>query len=375
MRNAIVNPFVCQGYESPRYFCDREAETKKMLNSLYNGRNITLISPRRLGKTGLIWNVFHHIQSENKDAICLYIDIFPTQNQHDLVNMLGAAVFNNALSRGKAFGKKVMKFLGALRPVVGVDAMTGLPNVTLNTDPTQAEMSLKSIFSLLGNLDKEVFVAIDEFQQITEYPESGTEALLRSHIQFLHNVHFIFSGSKKHMMSEMFLSPKRPFYQSTDIMNLLPLEEETYYEFANGFFEGKGGHLDREVFHELYATFDGYTWYIQSVLNRLYENFKKVDAVQQLRTIILSVTESKAPQYEYLMQMLTGNQYAVLRAMAREGVTKEPTGKDFLKKYKLPSASSVKTAMETLIDKELVYRLPDGYIVYDRFMGIWLSRL
>lgn len=375
MRNAIVNPFVCQGYESPRYFCDREAETKNMLKSLYNGRNITLISPRRLGKTGLIWNVFHHIQSENKDAICLYIDIFPTQNQHDLVNMLGAAVFNNALSRGKAFGKKVMKFLGALRPVVGVDTMTGLPNVTLNTDPTQAEMSLKSIFSLLGNLDKEVFVAIDEFQQITEYPESGTEALLRSHIQFLHNVHFIFSGSKKHMMSEMFLSPKRPFYQSTDIMNLLPLEEETYYEFANGFFEGKGGHLDREVFHELYATFDGYTWYIQSVLNRLYENFKKVDAVQQLRTIILSVTESKAPQYEYLMQMLTGNQYAVLRAMAREGVTKEPTGKDFLKKYKLPSASSVKTAMETLIDKELVYRLPDGYIVYDRFMGIWLSRL
>ena len=230
-----------------------------MLDSLYNGRNITLISPRRLGKTGLIWNAFHHIQAENKDAICLYIDIFPTQNQHELVDMLGTAVLNNALSRGKAFEKKVMKFLGALRPVVGIDHMTGLPNVTLNTDPTQADMSLKSIFSLLGNLDKEVFVAIDEFQQITEYPESGTEALLRSHIQFLRNVHVIFSGSKQHMMSEMFLSPKRPFYQSTDIMNLLPLEEETYYQFANGFFEGKGGYLDRDVFHELYAVFDGYT--------------------------------------------------------------------------------------------------------------------
>lgn len=375
MKNLTINPFVCHGYESQKYFCDREVETKNMLKSLQNGRNITLISPRRLGKTGLIWNTFHHIQSENKDAICLYMDIFPTQNQHELVNMLGAAVLNNALSRGKAFGKKVMKFLGALRPVVGVDPMTGLPNVTLNTDPTQADMSLKSIFSLLGTLDKEVFVAIDEFQQITEYPESGTEALLRSHIQFLHNVHFIFSGSKQHLMSEMFLSPKRPFYQSTDIMNLLPLEEETYYGFANGFFEGKGGHLDREVFHELYATFGGYTWYIQSVLNRLYESFKKVDSVQQLRATILSVTESKAPQYEYLKQMLTSNQFAVLRAIAREGLATEPTGKDFLKKHKLPSASSVKTAMETLTDKELVYRLPEGYIVYDRFLGIWLSRL
>lgn len=375
MKNLTINPFVCHGYESPKYFCDREVETKNMLKSLQNGRNITLISPRRLGKTGLIWNAFHHIQSENKDAICLYMDIFPTQNQHELVNMLGAAVLNNALSRGKAFGKKVMKFLGALRPVVGVDPMTGLPNVTLNADPTQADMSLKSIFSLLGTLDKEVFLAIDEFQQITEYPESGTEALLRSHIQFLHNVHFIFSGSKQHLMSEMFLSPKRPFYQSTDIMNLLPLEEETYYGFANGFFEGKGGHLDREVFHELYATFGGYTWYIQSVLNRLYESFKKVDSVQQLRATILSVTESKAPQYEYLTQMLTSNQFAVLRAIAREELATEPTGKDFLKKHKLPSASSVKTAMETLTDKELVYRLPEGYIVYDRFLGIWLSRL
>lgn len=375
MSDKIANPFVCQGYESPRYFCDREEETKNILNTLYNGRNITLISPRRLGKTGLIWNAFHHIQTENKDAPCLHVDIFPTQSQHEFVDMLGSAVLNNALSRGKAFGKKVMKFLGALRPVVGIDHMTGFPNVTLNTDPAQAEMSLKSIFSLLGNLEREVFVAIDEFQQINEYPEGGTEALLRSHIQFLRNVHFIFSGSKQHLMSEMFLSPKRPFYQSTDILNLMPLDEEVYYGFANAFFKGKGGHLDRDFFHELYSTFDGYTWYIQSVLNRLYEGGKKADSVELLRGTILSVTESKAPQYEYLTQMLTGNQFAVLRAIAKKGVAKEPTGKEFLKKYKLPSSSSVKTALEMLVDKELVYRLPVGYIVYDRFLGIWLRRL
>lgn len=375
MRNFIANPFICQGYEGPKYFCDRDEETKNILSSLYNGRNITLISPRRLGKTGIIWHTFHHIQSENKDAICLYLDIFPTQSQHELVNMLGTKVLNNALSRGKAFGKKVMKFLGSLRPVVGIDHMTGFPNVTVNTDPTQAEMSLKNIFSLLKSLDKEVFIAIDEFQQLTQYPEKGTEALIRSHIQFLPNVHFIFSGSKQHLMSEMFLSPQRPFYQSTDIINLLPLEEEIYYRFANAFFEGRGGHLDHEVFRELYSTFDGYTWYIQSVLNRLYECCRKVESVEQLRSTILSVTASKAPQYEYLKQMLTVNQFAILRAIAWEGMVVEPTGKEFLKKYKLPSASSVNTALTTLTDKELVYRMPGGYIVYDRFLGIWLSRL
>ena len=44
------NPFVSQGYISPEYFCDRQQETDLMLNHFKNGRNITLVSPRRIGK-------------------------------------------------------------------------------------------------------------------------------------------------------------------------------------------------------------------------------------------------------------------------------------------------------------------------------------
>jgi AAA+ ATPase superfamily predicted ATPase len=195
MNRKNTNPFIYQGYNGPEYFCDREEETRSMASALYNGRNITLISPRRLGKTGLIWHTFQHIQSENRDAICLYIDIFPTKNQQELASMLGSAVLNTAMSKGKAFGKKVLDLMAAMRPVVGMDSMTGLPNVTVNIDPTQSEVSLGRIFNQLNHLEKEVFVAIDEFQQIAAYPETGTEALLRSHIQFLNNVHFVFSGS------------------------------------------------------------------------------------------------------------------------------------------------------------------------------------
>ena len=318
-------------------------------------------------------HTFQHILSENKDALCLYIDIFPTKNQHEFVNMLGTEVLNTALSKGKAFGRKVLDFMGALRPVVGIDDMTGLPNVTVNIDPKESEISLKNTFNQLNRLDKEIFIAIDEFQQITTYPENGTEALLRSNIQFLRNIHFIFSGSKQHLMSEMFVSPQRPFYQSTDIMNLTPIEESTYYQFANNFFENKGGHIDREVFHKLYTNFDGYTWYIQSILNRLYECHKAVETPEQLHSAILSVTASKAPQYESLSQFLTINQFAVLKAIARDGIVKEPTGKDFMKRHRLASASSIKTVLETLLEKELAYRQPEGYIVYDRFLNQHLN--
>ena len=375
MKKKIVNPFICQGYESPKYFCDRIEETEIMTSTLYNGRNITLISPRRLGKTGLIWNTFHHIKSENKDAIGIYIDIFPTKNQSEFVRMLGTAVLNETLSKSKMLGKKMLEMLGSLRPVLGVDSLTGMPNVTLNVDPTQTEMTMRNIFTYLNKIQREVFIAIDEFQQINEYPESGTEALLRSYIQFSHNIHFVFSGSKKHIMSEMFTSPQRPFYQSTDVLNLAPLNEETYYQFANNFFETNKGGLDREVFRELYDTYDGYTWYVQSVLNRLYEKFRIVSSSAQLRETILNVVESKKPQYESLVMFLTDNQFSLLRAVAKERVAEQPMGKEFIKKHGLSGSSSVKTALDVLCEKELLYRMPEGYIVYDRFMNQWLQRI
>ena len=375
MKKKVVNPFICQGYESPEYFCDRIEETEIMTSTLYNGRNITLISPRRLGKTGLIWNTFHHIKSENKDAICIYIDIFPTKSQSEFVRILGTAVLNETLSKSKMLGKKMLEMLGSLKPVLGVDALTGMPNVTLNVDPTQSEMTIRNIFTYLNKIQREVFIAIDEFQQINEYPESGTEAMLRSYIQFSHNIHFVFSGSKKHIMSEMFTSPQRPFYQSTDMLNLAPLNEETYYQFANNFFETNKGGLDREVFRELYDTYDGYTWYVQSVLNRLYEKFRTVSSSAQLRETILNVVESKKPQYESLVMFLTDNQFSLLRAVAKERVAEQPMGKEFIKKHGLSGSSSVKTALDVICEKELLYRMPEGYIVYDRFMNQWLQRI
>lgn len=374
MARKNVNPFVCQGYIGKDFFCDRESETETLSKILYNGRNVTLISPRRLGKTGLILHTFDHIRAANKDAVCIYIDIFPTKSQSELTRMMGEAVLNEAMSKGRQIGKRVLSMLGSLRPIIGIDQLTGRPNVTIAVDPAQSETTLRSIFDYMKGQQKEFFVAIDEFQQITTYPETGTEALLRSHVQFAPNIHFIFSGSKQHLMAEMFVSPQRPFFQSTELMNLKPLDEQVYFLFANRFFTARGGDLDREVFHVLYSTFDGYTWYIQTVLNRLYEAFRTVNNVAQLNETILDIVDSKVPQFESLAQFMTDNQFSLLRAIAKEGLVEKPLGKDFIKKYRLPGASSVKTALDMLTDKELAYRQSLGYIVYDRFLALWLRR-
>lgn len=369
----LENPFVYKGYDGPAYFCDREKETENLISALKNGRNITLLSPRKIGKTGLIKHVFNRISSTEKDAVCIYVDIFSTQNLHDFVQVLGAAIVDEALRREKSLMSKVLDAFKAWRPVVTVDVLTGMPSLSLNIDSTSDEYTLKSIFDYLKSSKKKVYVAIDEFQQVAYYPEKGTEALLRSHVQFS-NAGFIFSGSRQHLMAEMFNSPQRPFYQSTEFMNLQPIPEDVYYEFASRFFEAKKGSLSQEVFHDIYQRFDGYTWYIQLMMNRLYEGNKRITELHQATDAIIAVLATLTPQYEMLMTFLTSNQVNLLKAIAKEGKVEQPQSNEFIKRNDLPSPSSVKAALDVLVDKELVYTQPDGYIIYDRLLNLWLQR-
>lgn len=370
----LRNPFINQGYVSPDYFCDREKETELMLNHFDNERNITLISPRRIGKTGLIKHVFYLIERQDKNAICLYIDIFATKNLQDFTEMFGAAVISALAKKERSFMQKAAALLGSLRPVISSDPFTGMPKMSITVDPSRAQLTISQIFDLLGSTRRNIYIAIDEFQQIANYPETGTEALLRSHIQFTNGVHFIFAGSRFHLMTEMFGSPQRPFFQSTEMMGLEPLDREVYYQFANQFFEKKRGSFDQGAFNHLYDCFEGHTWYIQSVLNRLYENCVHVKSIDDVNREIVHLVDSKSPQYEGLAQFLSSNQFNLLKAIASEGIVDKPTGGKFIRHHNLASASVVQSSLRGLLDKEIVYRSPRGYIIYDRFMSIWLKR-
>ena len=373
--NQLRNPFVYQGYVSPDYFCDRIVETEELIGNLQNGRNTMLISPRRIGKTGLIKNAFHKLKEIEKDAICIYVDIFSTKNQQEFVQVLGSAITQDVLSRGQRAMKNLLEFFGSWRPVFGQDPYTGTPTISISIEPSQSTVSLKSIFDYLSLSKREVYIAIDEFQQITKYPETGIEALLRSHIQFIPNAHFVFSGSKRRLMTQIFNSPERPFYQSTVSIGLEPLHEEIYYDFTRRFFEAKKGSFSQEMFHHVYHRFDGVTRSIQLMLNRLYETEKNVCSEAQINEAILHIVNQSSMQYEELINLLTANQLSLMKAIAQEGCVVSPQGDEFIKRYNLPSASSIKTALDVLLDKDLVYRTQTGYIIYDHFLAIWLRRL
>lgn len=255
-------------------------------------------------------------------------------------------VINDIVRKNSSFIEKTIAFFSALRPVLSMDPLTGEPSVSITIEPSQEDITIRSIFNYLNESGKEVYIAIDEFQQIAEYPEKGTEALLRSYIQFAQHVHFIFSGSKHHLMAEIFGSPKHPFYQSTEMMGLKPLDCSIYYDFCQNFFKQKGGNLSKDTFDYIYQQFEGHTWYIQCIMNRLYETEIQVDSIQQVNAAILSVLEGREPQFENMVQFFTENQFSLLKAIAKDSIVAQPTSGKFIKEHKLNGASSVKAALK-----------------------------
>jgi AAA+ ATPase superfamily predicted ATPase len=372
MKKEIDNPFIEQGYANPKYFCDRELESAEMMSALENGRNVTLISPRRMGKTGLIKNVFYRLREQNSDVITLYMDIFPTQNMSEFVRLFASTVLGQLDSAPQKAISRIAKFIKSIRPVFTLDDITGKPQVKIDVNPTNEQASLAEIFDYLASADKPCSIAIDEFQQVAEYPEKGLEAALRTHIQNLHNVRFIFSGSRQHIMQEMFLSAKRPFFHSTQTLSIGCIDKGKYYQFAAGFFAKRK--LSEEVFDYIYDTFEGHTWYIQTILNRLY-GYAEIPDMAAVQRAIEQIVAENTYGYEHLLAAYPHVSVKLIKAIAKEGFVQTINSGEFIARHNLKAASSVNTALRKLIDKELIYKSPKGYMVYDRFMAIWLRSL
>lgn len=336
------NPFLISGYHSPEFFCDRKNETKTIISALHNGRNVTLIAPRRMGKTGLIHHSFYNIKEENAEIITLYMDILSTQNLGDFVKLFAETV------------------LGKL-------------DFAIDITSANEESTLKEVFNYLASSEKRCYIAIDEFQQITEYPEKGVEALLRSYIQFLPNVNFVFAGSKKHIMQKMFTSSTRPFYQSTQILNIGEIERQEYANFAIENFAKKNLKISEGTFNAMYDRFDGHTWYIQNLLNRLYGYGDDVN-LESVEFAINQVVSEYSYSYIDLLNSLTASNVRLIEAIASEGCVKEIYAGEFVSKYKLTGASSVSASLTKLEENEIVYKSENGYIIYDRFMSEWLRK-
>lgn len=369
-----INPFITSGYRSEKYFCDRVEETAFLTRQITNGNNVALISPRRSGKTGLIDHCFHQAEIKNNYYTFL-IDIYATKNLQEFVFEFGKNVLNGLKPRGKKIWEIFLNTLSSLRTGITFDEK-GNPSWNLEMgDIKNPSVTLDEIFCYLEKADKTCLVAIDEFQVIAKYPEKNVEATLRTHIQHCTNTHFIYSGSQRHMMGEIFTSPSRPFYQSTTILDLHPIGLEEYSKFIAQHFEENGKRIDAATISQVYHLFEGITWYIQFVMNFLYADTEagEVCTKDKIRIALDEILSQMSFTYSSLLYQLPPKQKEVLIAICKEGKVKEITSSKFLRTYKL-TASSVQGALKGLLEKDFVTVELGVYSVYDHFFMFWLKR-
>jgi AAA+ ATPase superfamily predicted ATPase len=371
-----LTPFPTTGYFGAQYFCDRDNETKRMLSNILGGQSTILTAPRRIGKTALISHVLEKLSSGTKG---IYLDILPTENMSGFLNEFASAIIRNVPEK-KGTGRKIWDFIKSLRPSVSFDMLTGSPQVSFTLKDSEINYQIEAIFSFLEKQDEKYVIAIDEFQQILKYPEKNTDAWLRTLIQKLKNVTFIFAGSQQHLLNEMFTIPSRPFYNSASLLKIDKINHEKYKAYISKQFTLNGRYLEDSIIDSILNWADCHTYYVQLICNRLF--LTRVNKIVEgtWKEEAEKLLKEQEPVFFNYRNMLTRPQWDILKAGALEGVLYEPTGIDFVMKYSLGNPSTVLRSLDALTRMELIYYdfAPNGkkyYAINDLLFRRWMKGL
>lgn len=376
--NAPKNPFILGHRISRPFFCNRETEQKELTSAVTNGRNTLLISPRRMGKTSLIYVSLHDSEEIEKDYFTFFFDILQTNSLAEFTYLLGKAIFETLVSKSKNKVKEFLAALKSLKGTFGFDPFSGTPTFNLQLgDIIHPEYTLEEIFNYIEQSERPVIIVIDEFQQITKYPEKNTEAILRSHIQRMSNATFIFAGSEQTILQEMFVSSKRPFYNSSEIMHLGPISEDLYVDFAVSLFKKYDKQIEEEAIRCAFNIFEGNTFYMQRTMNGAFAETAEGSTCRNETVVrtIRSMLASNEVIYREILSNVSVSQKSTLYAIAKNRIVANPMSGVFIKKHALSSASSVQNALNKLTKSGLVSKSEKGYFLTDPLLRIFINEL
>lgn len=373
----VKNPFVVTGKIEREYFCDRVVESKNIVKAIENGNNLVLISPRRMGKTGLV-RYCYDFEFEKDEYYTFFIDILHTTSLQEFTYLLGRKIYETVLPKSKKMMTAFIHTLKSISGQFGFDPISNTPTFDLSLgDIVRPELTLEEIFYYLEHADRPCIVTIDEFQQIAKYPEKNVEALLRTHIQAMSNCQFIFAGSEYHVMQEMFVSANHPFYNSADILELKPIEQQVYSDFVSGWMAKYQRSIDADLIQSVYQLFRGNTYGMQKTFNEVFALMSDGETCSEELVIqaINNVIDSKEPLFQELLSNIPEKQKPLLYAIAADGEVDKITSAAFIKKHKLASASANQYAAKQLMANGVITKLHGKYSLNEQFFDIWINRM
>lgn len=371
-----INPFVVTGRIPPEYFCDRVVESEVLSQSLLNQMNVVITSPRRMGKTSLVDYVFQKEEIQN-DYFTIGVDILHTTCFKEFIYTLGTAVYEKVATRSERMRRLFVTTLRSLSASFGYDPIQNTPTFDIKLgDISTPDYTIREIFQFLEQAERRCLVVIDEFQQITKYPEKNVEAVLRSHIQKMSNANFVFAGSQRTILEEMFLSSRRPFFQSAKLLQLDAIALPTYQDFAiKHFREGKKG-ISPDAIARVYEAFRGVTLYLQRIMKDAYALTPQGATCDEelVEKLINDFVAENDYRIRELLAYISEPQKEVLYAIHQEKEARSIVSAAFTKKHRLKSPSATQSAAQRLLEDDIITRNEKTYTISDPLLTIWLDQ-
>ncbi len=357
-----TNPFKFGTVVDGPYFIDREDEQARIKSHLNSENHITLISPRRYGKTSLVKKVLNESHRKN-----IFLDMQLILSAKDFAAQLLRRVYRIYPV------EKLKNYLKSFRliPAVNINPVTGETEIIFNPG-SKDFIPLEDVLNLiekLGSDRKKIIVVLDEFQEIFRI-SNGLDRFLRSVMQNHKHVNYIFMGSSESMIREIFEKKNSPFYRFGSLMTLSKIEYEKFYQFlVNSFIviTNKNEALAQSI---LEIT-DSHPYYTQQLAFTVWEQFGRSGySSDMVITSADEIVQSHDNDYERLWNTLNRTDMIVLTGMSLSDIS--PLSDEFSGLYGTSASSTVFSSLKRLTQKGMIIKEAQGYKIDDPFFRRWI---
>jgi len=375
----MENPFKYAGVVTGPYFADRKGEISELLSEMRNLSRVFLVSPRRFGKTCLIFNLKEELGKEGLQTVYLDLNAYPD------VGSFAVGITEKVSRALESSTDKVAKLISSLkhlRPRVEVGPDGSLAAGVEMAAPRQQALSallegLSHCQRLAQRKRKKLVIAVDEFSDLAKYDGQIVEKAIRAEIQTHTHIGYIFSGSEQSVMLSMTQDPQRAFYRTGRIMELGPIDRSQYLKFILKWFRKGGYRLEHVNLEPLFKSAEDVPYSVQRMCNILWEMGRATETISQemVDQAPFVVARQDSAHFELSWQGATPAQRTLLMALSLEPKAK-PFSREFQLTYGVGPSSSIKASLDSLVKKGILYQTPAGrYRFADTFMRYWILRL
>ena len=361
------NPFYFGGVVRGKHFCNRKSEMATIQADLNNGINLLIYAPRRFGKTSLIENTLQQINKHH-----IFLDMMSITDEKEFINDYFNAISKSLYTTTDKlinFFKKILN----IRPNISVDFdQTGQAKYSLQFGISEQPDVFKEIVDIPNRYaihqKKRVIVIFDEFQEIRRL---GFEDKLRSAIQ-AHSDHvaYLFSGSKKSIMTQIFFDKTNAFYRSVKHVPVLPIDAESWIDYIRTGFRNFNKQIDPNHIHAILKISKGFPYYTQQIAYEIFQITAETCNDDHVQQAVSSILDREADLFLFEWENLSTNQKKALKLLINAG-GKNIYRKETMEQFSL-SNSTMKKAMEGLITKDVIDLNPAGYYLQDPLFAYFL---